>query len=115
MEFFERSKTEPSAVYEKDVEADADILPYDLMVPGYGRLLRVGVAVSSSTTFKLKLVYGWPNLSTEVLLYNSGMSLYPNALYVFDWPIGPRDYSVNFRLGSSAKVRVLVAYFMRFP
>ena len=91
-----------ATAFNKSVSGDADILASDISLTQNG-ILRVGVALSSATTFKLKLTRG---TTTKVLLYNSGSNLVVDALYIFDFNVRSGD-KVNFRAGASCTVQVL--------
>ena len=88
--------------FNKSVSGDADILASDITI-GQNGILRVGVALSSATTFKLKLTRG---TTTKILLYNAGSNLTADALYIFDFNVRKND-KINFRTGASVTVVVL--------
>ena len=91
-----------ATVFNKSISGDADILASDITLTENG-ILRVGVALSSATTFKLKLTR---DTTMKVLLYNSGSNLVANALYIFDFNVRSGD-KVNFRCGGSVTVVVM--------
>ncbi|GAI90071.1 unnamed protein product [marine sediment metagenome] len=90
--------------FNKSVAADADILASDLVIQLDG-ILRVVMSLDTAAVFKMKTTR---NATEKIISYNAGVSLIPDAGYLFDSEVRKGD-KVNFRVGSAAVVHILNA------